>query len=94
MIVVTSAQRTPDQAGIQEIQIKYRSQTYTSPVLGLKIWYNSMLTAQLSVKIEAFDGSGARANKIGGVAECEARDEISHLVTLQAGDTSSAATGC
>lgn len=85
VIVVTSAQRTPDQAGIQEIQIKYRSQTYTSPVLGLKIWYNSMLTAQLSVKIEAFDGSGARANKIGGVAECEARDEISHLVTLQAG---------
>ena len=89
VIVVTAAQKTADQTGAQEIQIKYRSTTYTSPVLGLKIWYNSMMTAQLSVKIEAFDGAGARANKVGGVAECDARDEISHLVTLTAGkDTS------
>jgi hypothetical protein len=86
VIVVTAAQKTADPAGgAQDIQIKYRSNTYTSPVLGLKIWYNSMLSPGLSVKIEAFDGPGARANKVGGVAECDARDEISHLVTLTAG---------
>jgi hypothetical protein len=85
VIIVTAAQKTVDQAGVQDIQIKYRSNTYTSPVLGLKIWYNSMLTPQLSVKLEAFDGPGARANKVGEVAECDARDETSHLVTLMAG---------
>ena len=47
------------------------------------------MTHQLRVKVEAFDGPGTRAQRVGDVAECDARDEISHLVTLQAGQETS-----
>ena len=89
VITVNVQQKPSEQAGTQEIKILYRSSTFTSRVLGLKVWYNSLMTHQLRVKVEAFDGPGTRAQRVGDVAECDARDEISHLVTLQAGQETS-----
>jgi hypothetical protein len=86
VISVTATQKIDDQSGSQEIKIIYRSDTFTSRVIGLKVWYNSLMTSQLRAKVEAFDGSGPRAQKVGDVVECDARDEISHEVTFNAGE--------
>jgi len=76
--------RPTEQSG-DEIQIRYRSDSFTSRVVGLKVWYNSLVSQELRVKIEAFSGSGRNAKKIGEVAECDARDSLTYEVILEAG---------
>ncbi len=69
----------------EQIQIIYTKKIFTSSVIGLKLFFTSLFSSQLRVKVEAFDGPGARAKRVGEVAECEARDEITHEVVLSAG---------
>jgi hypothetical protein len=47
--------------------------------------YNSITTLRLTVKIQAFDGPGAKAAVIGEAADCEDRDPATGLVTLAQG---------
>ena len=54
-------------------------------MIGLKVWYNSLVSQELRVKIEAFSGSGRTAQKVGEVAECDARDPLTYEVILEAG---------
>jgi hypothetical protein len=68
------------------IDIGYRSDKFTSRVIGLKFHLqNDMFGTPARVRIEVFDGSGAKAKVVGEAADCEARDEKTRDVTLQAG---------
>jgi len=69
------------QMGGDLFEIHYRSDTFTSHVVGLKIWYASVLSQSRRIFIEAYSGS----EKIGEAAECDARDSISHEIKVVAG---------
>jgi hypothetical protein len=72
-------------AGREEVEIRYRSDRFTSRVVGVKIWFNSLLSNSLTVRVEAYDGSGTKAKLVGEAADCEARDPATRLVTLNKG---------
>jgi hypothetical protein len=84
-VIVLRATARPAEQAVEEISIRYNKTVFTSSAIGVKVWYNSLLSKQIRVRVEAFDGPGAKANKVGEVAECDARDEITHEVTLTAG---------
>ena len=70
-----------------EIDIRYRSERFTSRVIGLKFYLQSdIFGTPAQVRIEAYDGKGAKANLVGEAADCEARDEKTHEVTLKANE--------
>jgi hypothetical protein len=72
--------------GKPEIDIRYRSDKVTSRVIGLKFHLqNNMFGTPAHVRIEAYESSGAKAKIVGEAADCEARDEKTREVTLQAG---------
>jgi hypothetical protein len=75
----------PIAGGREEVEIRYRSDRFTSRVVGVKIWFNSLLSNSLTVRVEAYDGSGAKAKLVGEAADCEARDPATRLVTLNKG---------
>jgi hypothetical protein len=54
-------------------------------VIGLKIWFNSLFSERLAVRVEAFSGSGPKAKLVGEAADCEARDETTHEISLLRG---------
>lgn len=73
-------------AGKPKIDIRYRADRFTSRVIGLKFHLQSdMFGAPARVRIEAYDGSGAKAKVVGEAADCEGRDEKTREVTLPAG---------
>ncbi len=86
VIVLKAAPRPSDLGSTGNVfEIRYAKKSFTSSAIGLKVFYNSLLTPQMRVRVEAFDGPGANANKVGEPAECDARDEITHEIILQAG---------
>ena len=75
-------------AGRPEIDVRYRSDKFTSRVIGLKILLQCDMfdtPSRAQVRIEAYDSSGKNAEIVGEATDCEARDERTRLVTLQAG---------
>jgi hypothetical protein len=72
--------------GGEQITISYRSDRFTSSVVGLKLLMTSMLSESLSVRLEAFDGSGQGATAVGEAGDCDARDPLTGEVLLRAGD--------
>jgi len=86
VIVFRAGREKQTTARKPEIDICYRSDKFTSRVIGLKFHLQSDIFGTAArVKIEAYDGSGARAKVVGEAADCEARDEKTREVTLQAG---------
>jgi len=86
VIVFRAGRGKQTPAGKPEIDVRYRSDKFTSRVIGLKFHLQSdMFGTAARVKIEAYDGSGAKAKVVGEAADCEARDEKTREVTLQAG---------
>jgi PglZ domain len=85
--VVTLLCRAPVEptSATVEVEIRYRADHFTSRVVGLKIWYNALLGESLSVRVEAYDGSGPKAKRVGEAADCDARDPVTHLVRLEKG---------
>jgi hypothetical protein len=75
----------PVGAGREDVEIRYRSDRFTSRVVGVKLWFNSLLSDSLTVRVEAYDGSGPKAKLVGEAADCEARDPATRLVTLNKG---------
>lgn len=69
----------------EEVRLSYRSTQFTSRVLGIKAWFNSLLTPNIRVRIEVYDGPGVNAHRVGEAAECDARDDATHEITLSAG---------
>ena len=72
-------------AGKADVRIAYKSERFTSRVISVKLAYVNLLEAQINVRVEAFDGSGAKAKGVGHAADCDARDEATGLVRLMNG---------
>mgnify|MGYP000846792750 FL=1 len=86
VIVFRAGREKQTTAGKPEIDVRYRSDKFTSRVIGLKFHLQSdMFGTPARVRVEAYDGSGAKAKVVGEAADCEARDEKTREVTLQAG---------
>lgn len=86
VIVFRAAPEEKTPAGKPEIRIHYRSDKFTSRVIGLKLLLQSdLFDTTVRVRVEAYDGSGAKAKPVGEAADCEARDEKTHEVTLEMG---------
>jgi hypothetical protein len=67
------------------IDIQYRADKFTGRVIGLVFRVQrGMFATAARVRIEAYDGSGMKAGLVGEAADCEARDEKTHEVTLTA----------
>lgn len=72
--------------GKPEIEIRYRSNKFTSRVIGLKFYMQGdIFGSSATVRIEAFDSEGSKAVIVGEAADCDVRDEKTHEVTLQGG---------
>lgn len=85
VVVFRAVPEKQSTAGKPVIDIRYRSDKFTSRVIGLKFHLQSdMFGTPARVRIEAYDGSGAKAKVVGEAADCEARDEKTREVTLQA----------
>jgi hypothetical protein len=85
VLLLQARDRPKGGSGAEEIEVRYRSDRFTSRVIGLRVWYNALLGGPLTVKVEAYDGAGAKAQLVGEAADCDARDPATHLVTLHKG---------
>lgn len=69
--------------GKPDIALRYRSDKFTSRVIGLNVYYQGdIFGAGIKVRIDAYDGATAKAKVIGEAADCDARDEKTREVTL------------
>jgi hypothetical protein len=85
VVLFRAGRENPSASAKPEIDIRYRSDKFTSRVIGLKFYLQGdMFGTSTRVRIEAYDGSGAKAKAFGEAADCEGRDEKTHEVTLQA----------
>jgi hypothetical protein len=83
VLVVDVALRQPE-PGKPQIGLHYRSDRITSRVASVRAQLTSLFQdASVEVRIQVFEGSGARAKKIGEAADCDARDPATGLVTLK-----------
>jgi len=88
VVVLQAGKEGGPAAAKPEIDIRYRSDRFTSRVIGLKIKYKSSQknlfgTPPITVRIIAYDGTTSKAKVVGEAADCEARDEKTREVTLQ-----------
>jgi len=85
-VVVVNVVPAPDVSTMgTEVSLHYRSDRFTSRVIGLKVFFNSLFDASLVIRVEAYDGSGAKAKVVGEAADCDARDPVTGLIALQRG---------
>jgi len=85
-IVVLNVSTPPAEGGAgSDVQIRYRSDKFTSRVIGLKLFFQSLFPEPLVIRLEAYEGSGAKAKQVGEAADCDARDPNTGLVTLPPG---------
>jgi hypothetical protein len=84
--VVVKVAPAPDSSTMgTEVSLHYRSERFTSRVIGLKVFFNSLFDASLMIRLEAYDGIGSKAKVVGEAADCDARDPVTGLVALQRG---------
>jgi hypothetical protein len=88
VVVFRAGGEPPVAAGKPEIEIRYRSDRFTSRVIGLTFYLqqSDLFGPPAQVRIEAYDGPGVKARLIGESADCEARDEKTREVTLKANE--------
>ena len=85
--VVVRVKTARPQRGKRAVSIDYRSDRFTSRVVGLKLQYaaGGLFDESLRVSVRAHDGNAADAKVVGDAADCDARDESTHEVTLEPG---------
>ena len=71
--VVVRVRTTRTGQGKQEVSIRYRSEKFTSRVIGLKLRYAGLLEESVKVKVLAHGGTTANAKVVGG--RCRLRRE-------------------
>ncbi len=71
--------------GDEQVAITYRSDRFTSSVVGLKITLMSLFTPSLPIRLDVFDGPGPKAQSVGQAGDCDARDPITGEIKLQSG---------
>jgi hypothetical protein len=84
-VVVLRGRRQQLAGGGEQVSISYRSDRFTSSVVGLKLQLIAMFEESLSIRLEAFDGTGARATPVGHAGDCDARNPATGEIVLRAG---------
>lgn len=82
-VIIVHARVSAAMKADASIELRYRSNKFTSRVIGMKLVYSSLFPDPVQVRVDAYDGSTAKANKVGEAADCEMRDEATHHVTLK-----------
>lgn len=72
-------------AGKEEVEIRYRADRFTSRIIGVRVWFNALLQTSTTIRLAAYDGSGAQAKVVGESADCDSRDPSTGLLTLERG---------
>lgn len=85
VVVLQSREQTTGQSEHVQVEIRYRSESFTSRVIGLKVWFDALFEPSLTIRFEAYDGTGSKAKVVGRAADCDARDSATGLVTLLRG---------
>jgi hypothetical protein len=85
VVILTAPPNTEDGQGSTDVAIRYRSDSFTSRVIGLKVFYNSLFDEPLVIRLEAYDGSGPKAKLVGEAADCDARDPTTGHISLKRG---------
>ncbi len=85
VVVLQAREQTTGQSEHVQVEIRYRSESFTSKVVGLKVGFNSLFESSLTIRFEAYDGAGSKAKVVGKAADCDARDPATGLVTLVKG---------
>jgi hypothetical protein len=85
IVVLQARGARPLGTGAEEVEIRYRSDRFTSRVIGVKVWFNALLSDTLNVRLNAYDGSGPKGKIVGDAADCDARDPGTGLVRLEKG---------
>ena len=67
----------------QQIELRYPRDKFTSQVIGLKVHYAALFDEPLRIRLEAYDAANPKGAPVGEAADCAARDENTHEVTLQ-----------
>ncbi len=79
--------QAPAEAGGRTIEIRYKRDTFTTRAIGLTLHYGtSNLFGEpvpVRVRVEAYDGTTAKAKVIGEVADCDALDHTTREVVLK-----------
>lgn len=84
-VVVVQLNKPQTTSGGEQVKIAYRSDRFTSAVVGLKLLLTSLFEPSLVIRLEAFDGVGPKATMVGQAADCDARNPVTGEVALQAG---------
>ena len=66
----------------QSVELRYPRDKFTSQVIGLKVVYGALLGEPLRIRLEAYDAANPKGAPIGASADCAARDENTHEITL------------
>jgi PglZ domain len=69
--------------GGEHVEVIYKRDQFTSRIVGLKLRLDALLTPEVLVRVEAFDGTGAKAARVGEAADCDARDERTGFIRLR-----------
>lgn len=86
-VVVFEPEADGDEPGMKpEVDISYRSDSFTSRVIGLKLENRSLVQGELRVRLEVRSVKGKKIGDIAGeAADCDARDPATGVVTLEQG---------
>jgi hypothetical protein len=84
-VVIAHLSKAQPITGDEQVTITYRSDRFTSSVVGLKVMLQSLFTPSLSVRLDAFAGPGSKAQSVGQAGDCDARDPITGEIKLQSG---------
>ena len=82
LVLVRATGRVSTEAGSREVTARYRSDSFTSRVIGLRLHYSTLFHEPLRVRVEAYDGPSVKAKLVGEAADCDARDETTHEIVL------------
>lgn len=86
IVVLRSPPKSDGGAGAIDVSIRYRSEGFTSRVIGLKVFYNSLFDESLLIRLEAYDGGGPKAKLVGEAADCDARNPTTGQIVLKRGN--------
>ena len=86
-VVVVRLQRAQPMGGGETVALTYAKDRFTTTVISLKatLLNASLISQFVEVRIEAYDGAGPKAQRVGVAAECDARHPDTGEITLQAG---------
>jgi PglZ domain len=86
-VVVVRLQMPQATPAGETVKITYRSDRFTSSVVGLTILLScGLFESSLTIRLEAFDGTTPKAKLVGQAADCDARNPATGEITLQPGE--------